>query len=164
MNRNLLRETNERLFVVSMYTRMGYGVVRIFMSIVLLQLVGSSVSDILTRVMGGELVEDPHDLFYTLSMHILGIHPVEVSYFAAVYLLFWGIIDTILSYNLLKHRMWAFPVSFFLIPTFIFYELIRVSHTHSLILLGIILLDLAILWITWREYVRLKRAAVIRKQ
>lgn len=159
--KRILMNISERLFVVSMWTRMVYGVVRIFLSLALLQIVGSSVSDILTRIMGGELVEDPNDLFYTLSMHFLGVHPVEVSYFAAVYLLFWGVVDTILSFNLLKHRMWAFPISFFLIPTFIFYELIRVSHTHSFILLGIICLDLTILWITWREYRRIKNISQV---
>lgn len=69
-------------------------------------------------------------------------------------------LDTLLSYNLLKHRLWAFPFSFVLISLFIIYEALRFTYTHSFILLGVILLDIIILWLIWREYKKLKLSAL----
>jgi uncharacterized membrane protein len=53
---------------------------------------------------------------------------------------------------LLRERKWAFPSGIVLIGLFILYEIYRFAHTHSLILVGVIIIDLAILWIIWREY------------
>ncbi len=144
------------MFVVGMWWRIAYGTLRILSGLVVVRLINIPLIDLVTRVMSHELIEDPNDLLFTLTTHVLTNHPISISYFLAVYLIFWGLIDIILSYNLIKHKLWAFPVSFVLIGAFVLYEMVRMSHTHSLILLSVILVDIFILWLTWREYVRVK--------
>ena len=107
--------------------------------------------------MSFELVEDPTDKLYGLVSQLLGQDPLYVSYFLAIYFIFWGLVDVILSINLLRGKIWAFPASLLLIGGFIIYEFIRFTYTHSLILLFIILVDIAIFWFIEREYKRLHR-------
>jgi len=111
--------------------------------------------------MSYELAEDHNDILYRFLFNILYNHPVYISYFLATYLIFWGFVDMFLSYNLLKHRLWAFPVSLVVIGLFVIYEIVRFTNTHSLILLSVILIDTLILFIIWNEYRKLKKRQIV---
>jgi len=153
-----------RLFVIGMWWRIGYGSLRILLGLAVLKIAGTPLVDVVEKIMSYELIEDPHDILFTFVNQTLVAHPIYLSHFLATYLLFWGTTEVVLSYNLIKDRLWAFPVSLILISAFIGYEILRFTHTHSLILLWIIFLDAIILWLIWKEYERLlkkQRAAVI---
>lgn len=160
---NSIRQTHtsfeEKVFVIGMWWRMGYGIFRIFFGLAVLKVVGTPLTDVVTRLMSHELVEDPNDMLYALVSHILTGHPLYVTYFLSVYFIFWGVVDVALSYNLLQHRLWAFPASFALIGLFMLYEVVRFTHTHSLILLSVVAVDVVILWLIHREYRKLKTQA-----
>ena len=153
-------ELEEKLFNFGMKWRIGYGFFRILFGLALLKVVGTPLIELFSALMKHELVEDPSDILYSFITNILTSHPLYITYFLALYFIFWGIIDVVLSYNLIKHRLWAFPASFILISLFVIYEAIRFSYTHSFILLGVILLDTIILWLIWREYKKLKLSTV----
>lgn len=153
----------DELFRLGMWWRIFYGVMRIMVGLAVLKVVGKSLGDVFTSLMGYELIEDPQDVLYTFIHHVLDLHPVHISYFVAFYFIFWGILDVVLSYNLLKHRLWAFPASIVLISSFVFYEIIRFFiHTHSPVLLVVISIDFFILWIIKREYKKLESQLVTR--
>lgn len=152
-----MRALSERLFMVGMWWRIGYGVLRILFGLAILNVVGSTLLDVLTALMGHELTEDPQDVLYTFFSHILAGHTFYISYFLAFYFIFWGIVDVVLSYNLIKHRLWAFPASFVIMGTFVLYECVRFSFTHSLILLWVTFIDAVVVGLIWREYKKLKR-------
>jgi uncharacterized membrane protein len=145
-----------KLFTFGMWWRIAYGFLRIIFGLALLRVVGLPLVSVITSLMGHELVEDPSDILYAFASHALGQHPVYISYFLAIYFIFWGVLDVVLSYNLLKDKIWAFSSSLILIGGFIMYELFRFSHTHSFILLYIICLDVAIFWLIKREYKKLQ--------
>ena len=149
-------ELEKKLFNFGMKWRIGYGFFRILFGLALLKVVGTPLIEVFSTLMKHELVEDPSDILYSFITNILTNHPLYITYFLALYFIFWGIIDVVLSYNLIKHRLWAFPASFILISLFVIYEAIRFSRTHSFILLGVILLDTIILGLIWREYKKLK--------
>lgn len=139
-----------------MWWRIGYGILRVVFGLAILKVVGMPLVEVLNSLMSHELVEDPNDLLFSLVSHILSGHSLYVSYFISFYFIFWGVVDVVLSYNLIKHRLWAFPVSFILVGLFILYEGIRFTHTHSLVLLCVMLLDTIILCLIWREHKKLK--------
>jgi len=141
-----------RLFRASMWWRIFYGLLRLLFGLALLKAVGTPLIDLTAKLMHHELVTDPSDILFLTASQILSQHPFYVTYFLAFYFIFWGIVDVVLSINLLKERLWAFPVSICLIVGFIFYEIFRVSHTHSAILLWVIFIDTLILIIVSREY------------
>lgn len=143
-------------FHASMWWRIFYGSLRLLLGFVLLKVVGSTFTDVLVSVMSHELVEDPYDAIFQFLYTLFEDHSFTITYFVAGYLLFWGTIDILLSILLLKHKLWAFPVSIGLILVFIGYSMLRLAHTHSLVLAGVIVIDTIILYLIYREYTLLK--------
>lgn len=139
--------------------RIGYGLLRVLFGLGLLRVVNTPMLDVTKKLLGHELADGPNDILYTLVTSTLTSHPFYITYFLALYFIFWGVLDVVLSYNLIKHRLWAFPASLLMIGLFVIYEVVRFSHTHSLILLGVIILDIGILWLIRREYKKLRMSA-----
>ncbi len=139
-------------FRLAMFWRTFYGALRLLFGLALLKLIHVPLIDLLYKIMRSELIEDPTDFLFTVANGFLQLHPIYITYFISAYLIFWGIIDIVISISLLKHKKWAFPTSFWLIGFFVIYELYRFTYTNSYILLGIIFVDLLILWVIWKEY------------
>lgn len=149
------------VFLLSMWWRIFYGVLRIILGFVLLKLVGSSFTDLLTTLMTHEITLDPTDALFQFIYTLIEDHSFTVTYFVAAYLLFWGTIDVVLSVQLLRNKLWAFPVSMWLMILFVLYATYRVLHTHSLLLLGVIVLDIFIINIVYQKYRLLKKREVV---
>lgn len=145
------------LFRVGMWWRTFYGVLRLILGFVLLKLVNTPFADVFYRLMSHEIIEDPSDLLISVVYPLIQEHSFTITYFIAAYLLFWGFIDVFFSIQLLRHKLWAFPVSIVLITLFVLYEIYRFTHTHSLFLLGVIVIDVVIIFLTYREYRRLQQ-------
>jgi uncharacterized membrane protein len=139
-----------------MYWRIFYGVLKTLLGFTFLNLINVPLIDLLYKVMRPEIIEDPTNVFYAVVNNLLQHHPLSVTYFLSIYLIFWGLVDIFLSAALLKHKHWAFPTSLWLIVFFVIYELHRFSHTHSLMLLIFILIDIFIFWLIQREYKKFK--------
>ena len=149
-------DLESKLFRYGMWWRIFYGSLRIAFGLFLFSVINESFSDLLYRFMSAELFEDPTDLlFYTVNS-FLQTHPFIVTSFIAVYMIFWGFVDIFLSFNLLRHKIWTFPVSLYLIAFFVLYELYRFFYTYSYILLSVIVIDILIAWLIWREYKKTK--------
>ena len=147
--RNILTEI---LFHLGMWWRIFYGFLRIVIAIILLQHIGTPLSDLFLKIMSHELIQDPNDKVIQLINHL----PYLVTYYLAFYFMFWGAIDIFMSILLLKHKLWAFPVAIYMIVIFIVYEIFRFFQTHSQMLLAVIVMDIFIIWIISREYKKLK--------
>jgi len=143
------------LFRIGMWWRILYGALRLVLGLALFRVVGTPVLDIFYKFMGKELVEDPNDLLIQTVGPFLGHFAFTVTYFLVIYLIFWGIIDVILSINLLKHKNWAFPTSIYLISLFVLYEIYRFFHTHSFVLAYIIVVDIILIWLINKEHQKL---------
>ena len=100
-----------------------------------------------------ELVGDRDDVILrfvdTQLMHLL---PVNTRTFVGVYLLFHGIVNAFLAYNLYRNRLWAYPLSMAFVSLFLIYQLYRLAHTHSGVLLAVSIFDLCFIVLTWHEY------------
>lgn len=152
--KGLIKTTDEQelFFRIAMWWRIGYGLIRLILGFVLLKVVGKPISDVFYNLMNHELSQDPNDiLIQTISPHLQHL-PITITYFVAFYFIFWGLLDVLLSIQLLKHKLWAFPLTIALISLFVLYELYRFSHTHSLILLGVIFVDMVVVALIHKEY------------
>ncbi len=141
------------LFRIGMWWRIVYGAVRVVFGLALLRLVGRPVAEVFYLLMHHETDESSSGIVGTFGS-FLHHHSYTVTYFLAAYFMFWGIVDIVLSANLLREKMWAFSVSIYLIGAFVLYELYRVAHTHSLILAAVILTDIALMWLINKEHNR----------
>jgi len=100
----------------------------------------------------GELLEDPNDKIIQYITHTLQNFSNSTKTFAAIYILFHGIINIFLAIKLFQEKLWAYKVSIALTGTFMLYQLYRVASFHSLPLAIITLADFFFIILTWHEY------------
>jgi uncharacterized membrane protein len=140
------------LFRASMWWRIFYGFLRVVLGTALLKLTGQPLNEFIYSLMSHELTGKMGDVVLGKLYTILEIHDFTITYFLAFYFIFWGTVDIVLSLCLLHHVRRAFPIAMALIVLFIFYGVFRFTHTHSLILLTVIVLDIGILYLINYEY------------
>lgn len=145
-----------RSFRLIMWARIWYGFLRILLGLALVRYIGVSLGALIFMLMGHEFVGEKHDFLLKVLAPLSAHFHYPVTYFAAAYLLFWGLLDVILSGLLLQSKLFAYPLSIMLISSFMMYELFRLLHTHSVILAGFIFCDLVAIWLIWREYQKLE--------
>lgn len=148
-----------KLFQVSMWWRIIYGILRVILGIAFLKLIGVQVSEFIRIIMSHELTQDVNDVVFNKIYFMFEKHDFTIGYFIAGYFIFWGSVDILLSLSLLHKVRIAYPISMGLISMFILYSTFRFSYTHSLVLLGIIGIDIIILYLIYREYKKLKPIA-----
>lgn len=140
------------LFKLSMWWRIIYGFLRLILGTSLLKITGQPLSEYMYSLMSHELTGKTTDILLGKAYVLLNTHDITVTYFIAFYFIFWGTVDIILSLCLLKHIKKAFPIAMGLIALFIFYGIVRFTITHSLVLAGVIVVDLVILYLIHDEY------------
>jgi uncharacterized membrane protein len=55
------------------------------------------------------------------------------------------------------NKLWAYPLTIFVFAAFCVYQIHRYTHTHSVTLILLTLFDLALIYLTWREYLEQKQ-------
>ncbi len=103
-----------------------------------------------------ELSEDPKDLIATYLLNSGHQLTKGVTMFAAVYLLWHGVVKLGLVVALLLKRRWAYPAAIVAFFVFLVYQLYRYTHTRSPALLALSIVDLLVIILTWIEYKRLR--------
>jgi uncharacterized membrane protein len=111
----------------------------------------------ITAITQDELVEDPNDFVANYLLHLAQDFSISTQYFTAFYLLSHGVLKLFLIAGLLRERLWYYPLATIVFALFIVYQLYRFSFTHSVWLLVITILDMLVIWLTWREYKYLRR-------
>lgn len=104
-----------------------------------------------------ELLEDPKDLIAQYLIHSAQAFSISTQHFAAFFLLSHGIIKLFLVIGLLREKRWYYPAAIIVFTLFVLYQLYRFNFTHSLWLLLITLLDILVIWLTWHEYMYLRK-------
>lgn len=138
------------LFEVSVILKGMYGCIEVALGFIIVFVNRRFVSNFLVYLFQG-VDEEPRGLaghVYNFSHHI----SASTELFTGIYFLVYGVIKLVLVYGLLKEELWAFPAALFFMTAFMGYEIFRVSHTHSLILAGIIVIDIATIYLVWREW------------
>ncbi|MGC9602379.1 MAG: DUF2127 domain-containing protein [Minisyncoccia bacterium] len=86
-----------------------------------------------------------------VNAHVHNLAP-GTQLFVAAYLLFHGMMNLFLSYNLYKNHLWAYSFTAVFTSTFLIYQVYRLAHTHSLVLFIVSILDFIFIILTWHEY------------
>ena len=105
-----------------------------------------------------DLPFDRHE-FLTIHLFRATQHLATARHFVAVYLVLHGVIKVALVTALWFDALWAYPLTIAVFSVFSGYQLYRFTHTHSLALLFITMLDALIIYLTWWEYRERKRSA-----
>jgi len=100
-----------------------------------------------------ELLGDHDDLLFRfVSTQVAHLDVASTRTFVGLYLLFHGIMNAFLAYNLYRNRLWAYPVSITFTSLFFVYQVYRLLHTHSPLLFFITILDVFFIILTFHEW------------
>jgi uncharacterized membrane protein len=113
--------------------------------------------DLANAITRTELTEDPHDFIANYLLQGAQNLSISSQHFAALYLLSHGVIKLWLIVGLWRKKLGYYPTAIVIFGILIVYQLYRYSFTHSLSLLLITALDIAVIGLTWLEYKHLHR-------
>lgn len=117
----------------------------------LLLIFGTNILDLIYSLINDELLDDPND-FFASHFHALVAPTPQALLFGGLYLLSHGIVKGFLVAGLMRNKLWAYPASLAVFALFILYQLVRWTHTHSIWLIALTILDILLMWLIWHEY------------
>jgi uncharacterized membrane protein len=144
--------TTRRLFDLGVIIKGIDGVLELIVGVLLL-FRAERFRDYISVWIAHELALEPGDHMARLLHKMATWLSSDTTTFAAIYLLGHGVIKVFLAVNLLRERMWAFPVSMAFLALFVVYQLRRYTHTHSITLLVLAIVDVLVIAIVWREWI-----------
>lgn len=147
----------ERTFHAGITLKGIGGLLETIGGILLLFIPPASMSETVKFLFLQELAHNPDSIFSThvlkLSSRLASADPT----FASLYLLSHGIVKVALVICLWMNKLWAYPLTIFVFAAFCVYQIHRYTHTHSVTLILLTLFDLALIYLTWREYLEQKQ-------
>lgn len=103
-----------------------------------------------------ELSEDPKDFVANHLLSLAQNFSVNAQAFGVFYLLSHGIIKIFIVGALFKRKSWSYPLAMVFFALFSLYQVYRYTFAPSLWLIVLTIFDIAIIWLTWREYEQVK--------
>jgi uncharacterized membrane protein len=147
----------DKTFNVALILKGLDGLLELFGGLLLLIISPETFNHLAKQLTQHELSQDPHDFF---AHHLLrltaNLHNTQT--FGALYLLTHGIIKIVIVIGLLRREHWSYYVAFIFLGGFVIYQIYRLTYDPSIGLALLTVFDLFILWLTWREYQRMRRA------
>jgi uncharacterized membrane protein len=129
------------------------GVLEVIGGILLLVVSPQTIAHLARVLTAHELSEDPHDLIARYLLHTTGHLSASTTLFGAIYLLSHGLAKVVLVALVLREKLWAYPWMIALLLAFIAYQLYRITAVRfSAGLTALTVFDIALVWLTWREY------------
>lgn len=156
MEQNDKDKTVHILFDISLIGKAVDGLLEVIGGIVLFFVNPEQINGMLRVLTQHELSEDRHDVLANLLLHSVQNLSADTKVFAALFLLWHGVVKIGLVWALFRKHLWAYPIAIVAFGLFLAYQVYRYSHTHSVWLLALSILDLFVIVLTWLEYKRLR--------
>ncbi len=155
-------KTVHLLFDIGLIGKAIDGVLEIIGAVVLYLVSPVQIDGLLKLLTQHELGEDPYDFFANLLLHSAQQISGDSKAFAALFLLWHGAVKVGLVWALSRRLLWAYPLAITAFALFLAYQLYRYTHTHSVWLLALSMLDIFVIVLTWLEYRRLRDTGPLR--
>ena len=140
------------VFLVSVWIKGIVGLLQAVSGTLLLLVTQQALTAFVMHLTTPELSEDPHDLIATFLKSSAQHWGSGTQLFAGVYLILHGVIKILLVAGLLRKKMWSYPVSLWVLGAFIVYQCYRYTFTHSVWLVLLTTLDVAVVGLIFHEY------------
>ncbi len=144
----------DRAFEAALIIKGVDGLLEVAGGAILLLVPTARLNEILSGLTRHELSEDPQDWFITHLLPPLQHFIGNSAAAAGVYLLAHGAIKIVLVGAVYADRLWAYPWMIGFLVVFIAYQSYRFLLDPALGLAALTLFDVAMLWLTRREYAR----------
>lgn len=150
--------SGDRMFAIAIALKGIDGGIQLLGGLLLASIPPTSITGLANAVITRDLVGDPNGV---LAQHLQtaagNFADGSSRWFAIGYLLAHGVIKLALVWALVKRILPAFPVAVVVLAAFVVYEVWRAVHTHSIALPIFAAIDVVIIGLVIREYVRLRR-------
>jgi len=140
------------VFRTTLYIKGLHGLLEIAGGVFLLIVRPEQLNSWAETITHGELSQDSHDF---IANHILkSAHALTGAslLFGALYLLSHGIVKLVLVVEVLRDHLWAYVALIVVTAIFVIYQIYRLTNHLSFGLSALTVLDLLIIYLTWREY------------
>ncbi|MBI5015680.1 MAG: DUF2127 domain-containing protein [Deltaproteobacteria bacterium] len=132
------------------------GVVEVLGGMLLFVMNPRTIRQTLLLLTHEELLEDPGDLVGRLLLRLAEQLTVSTQVFAGFYLVSHGVIKVLLIAALLRRKLWAYPAAIVVFALFGAYQMYRYAVHPSAVMIVLTVVDLAVMVLTWVEYLRLR--------
>ncbi len=116
-----------------------------------------ALNHLVTILTQHELNEDPGDWIANALRHAGDHLSGRSKIIGGAYLLGHGAVKLFLAVGILRGKLWCYPTGMAVITLFVLLESCRVALHFSFLMLFLILVDVAIVLLIWREYRGFKR-------
>ena len=113
---------------------------------------GRVFNPVLRRLARLDISRNPHDWIGVHLRHMAAGVTGTGRHFASVYLLSHGLVKLILVVELLRNRLWAYPLMIVVLGIFVGYQGYRFYLTHSIAMVLLTVFDLGVIALTAMEY------------
>jgi uncharacterized membrane protein len=148
----------DRMFKIAIALKGIDGALQVLGGLLLAIIPPTLITGVANTIITRDLLGDPSG---TLSTHLATAadHFANGStrWFAIIYLFAHGVIKLALVWALVKRIMPAFPIAVVVLAGFVVYEVWRAVETHSIALPIFAAIDVVIIVMVIREYVKLRR-------
>ncbi len=141
------------------------GILELFSGIVVLSVSKAHIITSVLNLLQNEISNDPKDFLANFIVNSAAAFSVSSQYLIAFYLIFHGIIKIFIIINILRQKLWAYPVGIVFFSLFIFYYIYKMyfSHVYSSLLILSMVLDIFILIFVIIDYIEQKNQRLISK-
>ncbi|MDD2807910.1 MAG: DUF2127 domain-containing protein [Patescibacteria group bacterium] len=144
------------LFTVSVIIKGIDGVLEIIGGFIFYFLNPKIINQFIGWLTWHELSEDPSDILVNWLVKLANDISLGPHLFGTLYLISHGVIKIFLVVQLLRKKMWSYPLAIGFLFIFIAYQLYRISITPTAGMIALTVFDLLMAWLTWHEYNQLK--------
>ncbi|MFA5196963.1 MAG: DUF2127 domain-containing protein [Patescibacteria group bacterium] len=132
------------------------GIIEIVGGIVVLFTTPTIFKNLVIFLTKNELIQDPRDIFANYLLRLSASFTVKAEHFTSIFLLSHGVIKVFLVIAMLQKRLWAYPTAMMIFGLFGVYQIYQYSINHSVFLILLTALDVAVIILTYLEYKNLK--------
>lgn len=140
-----------KLFRISLWLKAADSVVELVAAAAVL-FSGDAILRLVSGLTRHELLEDPNDVIATALLRAAESLSMSHRTGAALYLASHGVVKLFLVAMVLAGKRWAYPVFMAALAILIVYQTYQMILAFSVWLLGLTVLDLVVLVLTWHEY------------
>jgi len=147
-------QTEHGIFVASLILKAIDAVLEIAGGFLAFFVSPSTLNHIVSALVRRELIEDPNDFIASNLLAMAHQYVPSVQVFIGIYLLAHGILKIFLVYNLLKNRLWSYPLAIIIFSMFAIYQTYKYIQSPHIGLLLLTILDIVVVVLTYLEWRR----------
>ena len=163
--RNMNRKDNiiHKTFEVNLILKAIHAIMEIIAGFLLIFITPDRLNNFIGAFSREEISRAPIDIVMDLLVKAGSNFSVSTQQFGIFYLLSHGIVKLTIVYLLFKEKIWAYPALIVMLIAFIITQIHRFFLHHSIFMIIFTIWDIAIIYLTYKEYKRLKKEKISKE-